>query len=103
LRYIRPPEGLVTQLDVYTEEKFEDEEDMRERASNLVQGDSRHNAPELTSALEELVDLTRSRTEDYDKVIRILRALISLFQRQGEKYGYPQLRNSLNRHSFLAF
>ncbi|KAH9077002.1 armadillo-type protein, partial [Lactarius deliciosus] len=84
LRYIRPPEGLVTQLDVYTEEKFEDEEDMRERASHLVQGDSRLNAPELTSALEELVNLTISRTEDYDKVIRILRALISMFQQQGE-------------------
>ena len=79
---------MVTQLDVYTEEKFEDEEDMRERASNLVQGGSRNNAPELTSALEELINLTRSRTEDYDNVIRILRALISVFQQQGERYGY---------------
>jgi len=99
LRYIRPPEGLVTQLDVYTEEKFEDEEDMRERASNLVQGDSR-NAPEITSAIEELVHLTRSYPEDYDKIVKILRALICLFQRQGEKYGYPQLRTSLDHHSF---
>ena len=80
---------MVTQLDVYTEEKFEDEEDMRERASTFVQGGSRHSAPELTSALEELVDLTRSRPDDYDKVIRILKALISVFQRQGERYGYP--------------
>ena len=88
MRYIRPPEGRVTQLDVYTEEKFEDEEDMRERASNLVQGGSRNIAPELTSALEELINLTRSRTEDYDNVVRILRALISVFQQQGERYGY---------------
>ena len=28
---MKSPESLVTQLDVYTEEKFEDEEDMRER------------------------------------------------------------------------
>ena len=96
MRYIRPPEGIITQLDVYTEEKFEDEEDMRERASHLVQGGSRYNVPELTSALEELVDLTRSRTEDYDKVIRVLKALISVFQREAVRYGYPQLRNSLN-------
>ena len=79
---------MVTQLDVYTEEKFEDEEDMRERASNLVQGGSRNIAPELTSALEELINLTRSRTEDYDNVVRTLRALISVFQQQGERYGY---------------
>lgn len=92
----------MTQLDVYTEEKFEDEEDLRERSSNLVRGDSRLNAPELTLALEELVNLTRSRTEDYVKVIRILRALIPLFQQQGERYGYPQLLNSLNLHFFLA-
>lgn len=30
---------LVTQLDVYTEEKFEDEEDMRDRAKSVVSGD----------------------------------------------------------------
>ncbi|EMD40584.1 hypothetical protein CERSUDRAFT_102967 [Gelatoporia subvermispora B] len=36
LRYVKPPESLITQLDVYTEEKFEDEEDMRERARNIV-------------------------------------------------------------------
>jgi diaphanous 1 len=95
---------MVTQLDVYTEEKFEDEEDMRERASNLVQGGSRNIAPELTSTLEELVNLTRSRTEDYENVIRILKALILVFQLQGERYDYPKRRNSLtrNRHSPLA-
>jgi hypothetical protein len=77
---------LITQLDVYTEEKFEDEEDMRERAFNLF------------------VALTRSRTEEYDKVVRVLKALIPLFQPRSEKYGSQQLCDSLNRHSpsFLA-
>jgi diaphanous 1 len=89
LRYIRPPEGLITQLDVYTEEKFEDEEDMRERASNLLQAGDRYNATELMSTFEELVALTRSCTEEYDKVVRVLKALIPLFRPQSEKYG-PQ-------------
>jgi diaphanous 1 len=87
LRYIRPPESLITQLDVYTEEKFEDEEDMRERASRLFYAGDQHNTSEMSSAVEELVALTASHIEDYDKVVRIVRALIPLFQKQGERYG----------------
>jgi hypothetical protein len=77
---------LVTQLDVYTEEKFEDEEEMRERASRLFHVDDRHNTSEIYSAFEDLVALTRSSAEDYDMVVRIIRALIPLFQRQSERY-----------------
>jgi len=87
LRYIRPPESLVTQLDVYTEEKFEDEEEMRERASRLFHAADGHNASEMFSAFEQLVTLTRSHAEDYDMVVRIVRALIPLLQRQSERYG----------------
>ena len=86
LRYIRPPEGLITQLDVYTEEKFEDEEDMRERASHLFYADDRPNVSEISSVLEELVTLTRADAEEYHKVIKIFKILISLFQRQSERY-----------------
>jgi diaphanous 1 len=102
LRYIRPPETLITQLDVYTEEKYEDEEDMRERASNLFQAGNRYNTSELALTFEELVALTRSRTEEYDKVVRVLKALIPLFQPQSEKYGSQQLCDSLNRHTLLV-
>lgn len=87
MRYIRPPEGLITQLDVYTEEKFEDEEDMRERASHLFYADDRPNVSEISTVLEELVTLTGTHTEEYDKVVRIIRVLISLFERQSERYG----------------
>ena len=87
LRYIRPPEGLITQLDVYTEEKFEDEEDMRERASHLFYADDRPNISEISSVLEELVTSTRADAEEYHKVIKIIKILISLFQRQSERYG----------------
>ena len=104
LRYIRPPESLITQLDVYTEEKFEDEEDMRERAFNLFQTGDRHNTSELASTVEELVALTRSRTEEYDKIVKVLKALIPLFQQRSEKYDSQQLSDNFNHHSpsFLA-
>jgi hypothetical protein len=85
LRYIRPPESLVTQLDVYTEEKFEDEEDMRERASRLFRADDQPKASEISSAFEELIALSRPRDEDYDMVVRVIKALITLFQRQSER------------------
>ena len=87
LRYIRPPEGLITQLDVYTEEKFEDEEDMRERASHLFYAGDRHNDSEISSILDELITVTGTHTEDYYNVIRIIRMMISFFQRLDERYG----------------
>ncbi len=87
LRYIRPPEGIITQLDVYTEEKFEDEEDMRERASRLFHTDEVQNSSEITSIFEKLVTLTRAPTEDYRKVVGIIRVLISLFERVDERCG----------------
>jgi len=87
LRYIRPPEGLTTQLDVYTEEKFEDEEDMRERASHLFHAGDRHNGSEILSILDELITVTGTHTEDYYNVIRIVRIMISFFQRLDERYG----------------
>jgi diaphanous 1 len=87
LRYIRPPEGLITQLDVYTEEKFEDEEDMRERASHLFHAGDRHNGSEMSSILDELITVTGAHTEDYYNVISIIRIMISFFQRLDERYG----------------
>ena len=102
LRYIRPPEGLITQLDVYTEEKFEDEEDMRESASHLFYADDRHNVSEIPSVLEELVTLARAHTEDYHKVIRVIRILISPFRRQSERYGSRKFLRYFERPYLLA-
>ncbi|KAG2105125.1 armadillo-type protein [Suillus discolor] len=42
LRYTKPPDSLLTQLDLYTEEKYEDEEDLRERTRNAVRGGQGH-------------------------------------------------------------
>ncbi|TCD69208.1 hypothetical protein EIP91_008311, partial [Steccherinum ochraceum] len=67
LRYIRPPDSLVTQLDIYTEEKFEDEEDMRER--NL----SKHrSASESEAGLGELIHAAKQQDDLYAALLETL-------------------------------
>ncbi|KAL5487624.1 hypothetical protein ACEPAI_5732 [Sanghuangporus weigelae] len=51
LRYIRPPDSIITQIDVYTEEKFEDEEDLRERTRSLFKDSEGSSELEVTCAL----------------------------------------------------
>ena len=56
MRYIRPPDALVTQIDVYTEEKFEDEEDQRERSKYILKKDD--GDPELASIFNILAEVS---------------------------------------------
>jgi hypothetical protein len=100
LRYIRPPEGLTTQLDVYTEEKFEDEEDMRERASHLFHAGDQHDGSEISSILDELITVTGIHTEDYYNVISVIRIIISFFQRLDERYGSRKTCDIFDDHAF---
>jgi diaphanous 1 len=75
LRYIKPPDALLTQLDVYTEEKFEDEEDMRERArASLMQGANGHQRARSESeiALEDLIALAKQHGELYPVMVDVL-------------------------------
>ena len=99
LRYIRPPEGLITQLDVYTEEKFEDEEDMRERASHIFHPYDRRDS-EISSILDELITVTGSHTEDYYNVVSIIRIMISFFQQLDERYGSRENRDIFDDRAF---
>ncbi|CAK5262775.1 unnamed protein product [Mycena citricolor] len=70
LRYIKPPDTLLTQLDVYTEEKFEDEQDMRERARDLMSRSQERGSSE--SALENLIRLAKQHGELYPMMIEIM-------------------------------
>ena len=76
LRYVKPPESLLTQLDVYTEEKFEDEADMRERANSLmINGRS---SLEVDGLLGELGQLSKQFPDLYASLLEILKRYISL-------------------------
>ncbi len=61
---------------MYTEEKFEDEEDMRQRTKALVEShnDSRHGRPLSDSdvELEDLVRLAKQHGELYPMMLEIL-------------------------------
>ncbi|KAJ8462763.1 hypothetical protein ONZ45_g17814 [Pleurotus djamor] len=77
LRYTNPPDALKTQLDVYTEEKFEDEEDMRERAKAIMASHTsggRHlrSGSDSEVALEHLVRLAKQHGELYPMMLDIL-------------------------------
>ncbi|KAJ3004363.1 hypothetical protein NUW54_g4848 [Trametes sanguinea] len=80
LRYIKPPESLVTQLDVYTEEKFEDEEDMRERARDVM--DNRKSRSDSEPVVDDLLRGARQHEELYPTLLSILRRFADLFDRE---------------------
>lgn len=88
LRYIQPPEGLLKQLNVYTEEKFEDEEDLRERALAHFRSPS---GGESESALEELVRLARQHGELYPIMVETLRRMGQILERDINVYVYAVL------------
>lgn len=76
LRYVKPPESLLTQLDIYTEEKFEDEADIRERANSLmINGRS---SSELDGLLGELGQLAKQFPDLYANLLEILKRYIGL-------------------------
>lgn len=73
---------LVTQLDVYTEEKFEDEEDMRERAKNIAsEGGHSREASESTKTLEAVLRLAKEDEELVHLVTEIFLRYETLLQR----------------------
>ena len=81
LRYVKPPESLVTQLDVYTEEKFEDEEDMRERARDVM-SDHRRSRSESTAVVDELLRIAKQHEELYPLMLATLKRYGDIFERE---------------------
>ncbi|KAI0028371.1 hypothetical protein K488DRAFT_89818, partial [Vararia minispora EC-137] len=84
LRYVRPPEALVKQLDVYTEDKFEDEEDMRERAARLVRSGHARDASDGEAALDELRRVARAEPDVYAGVVALVGALLGVVQSEAD-------------------
>lgn len=70
---------MVTQLDVYTEEKFEDEEDMRERARDVV--DHQQARTESDPVLDDLIRIAKQHEELYPILLELLKQFSVLFER----------------------
>jgi diaphanous 1 len=82
LRYMRPPENLLTQLNVYTEEKVEDEEDMRERMQNLMKRDAGQKPLSDSEALlQELVTVTEDDGQLHTLLMDTMRQVKELLLR----------------------
>jgi diaphanous 1 len=75
----------LTQLDVYTEEKFEDEEDMRERAKKLMMNGQaaghRRALSESELVLQDLIALAKQHGELYPIMMEILNHYSRILQR----------------------
>ncbi|KIK96072.1 hypothetical protein PAXRUDRAFT_32637 [Paxillus rubicundulus Ve08.2h10] len=93
LRYTKPPDLLLKQLDIYTEEKYEDEEDLRERARRAVQVSWKHpfEASEPRLLLDEI--LQAANDEAGSVVENVLRKLKDVLYRES---------NPLFKHSLLS-
>ena len=73
----------MTQLNLYTEEKYEDEEDMRERAKTLVHQFRGHERSRSDSevALQDLIQLAKQHGELYPTMLDILKNYGQILQR----------------------
>ena len=80
LRYIRPPETIVTQIDVYTEEKFEDEEDLRERTRTVYKDGE--NSSELETPFMTLNDFVTQHEVLRPSVTEVLQVLARFISRE---------------------
>jgi diaphanous 1 len=104
LRYMRPPEHLLKQLSVYTEEKFEDEEDLRERSLSHAQKpkSSQHSkdSSEFQSVYQDLMLLVRRHQVVDAHIVDILKKLTQLLDRNnGDWCVLPENSIRCVRHS----
>ena len=75
----------MTQLDVYTEEKFEDEEDMRERARDVM-SDHRRSRTESSAVLDDLLRIAKQHEGLYPLMLATLKRYGDIFERDMDSY-----------------
>lgn len=69
---MKPPEAVLTQTSIYTEEKFEDEEDFRERTrSRFKRRERTQSESELT--LESLIAIAKQHKDIYPMMVDTLK------------------------------
>ena len=84
---MKPSESLITQLDIYTEEKFEDEEDLRER--NLA--GHRRAVSDSEIVLEDLIHSAKQYTDLYPTIVESISHFRTLIEHPGDMYVPLQL------------
>lgn len=79
LRYIKPPDSLMKQLDAYAEDKYEDEEDLREQARSV--GAVRPNGQAEDGTTSQLLQLRQSYPDLFPQIQALLNACEAILQR----------------------
>lgn len=79
---MKPSESLITQLDIYTEEKFEDEEDLRER--NL--SGHRRAVSDSEIVLEDLIHSAKQYNDLYPTIVESISHFRTLIEHPGDMY-----------------
>ena len=77
---MKPPDSLITQLDTYTEEKFEDEEDLRERDLS----GHRRTVSDSEIVLEDLIRSAKQYEELYPTVVEAISHFRTLVEHTGD-------------------
>ncbi|KAK0190552.1 armadillo-type protein [Armillaria mellea] len=73
LRYVKPPEYVMNQLNVYTEEKLDDDAEMRERARGMMRRTASDAAlSDAEDVLQDIVRLAQEHGELYPVMVDIL-------------------------------
>jgi diaphanous 1 len=80
MRYMSPPENLVTQLDLYVEEKQEDLEDLRYQTLGHQSDDS------LDFSLGQLAKLAQEHSELYPVLVDTVKRYVLILERDIDKY-----------------
>ena len=82
---------MLTQLDVYTEEKFEDEEDMRERMQNLMKREQGHRRQSSQSevVLQDMLALAKQHGDLYPLMVEILKRYAVVLKREIDLSVFP--------------
>jgi diaphanous 1 len=84
LRYVKPPDSLLRQLDAYTEDRYEDEEDLREQRLHTI---GRHpngqNARELDDPMAaNFIRLAKAYPDAYPYLQQIVQAVSTLLEQE---------------------
>ncbi|KAG8880257.1 hypothetical protein FRB97_000969 [Tulasnella sp. 331] len=106
LRYLRPPDRLQTQIDVYTEDKFEDEEDMRERTratmQNITTLGEQDSEPELHASVGQLFQTAKEHGEVYAALLDITCSYCQILERETSQQFKVDLFAVLSKFSTHA-
>jgi hypothetical protein len=79
IRYMHPPDNMLKQLSVYTEEKFEDEEDLREKSLLLAQRSPPrgHHTQEISEGHEAYLSLMKAaKLQGHDGTYALLKEVM---------------------------